>query len=334
MKLLFAALTLVTLFLASCHPDNPNDPQPVNPTPVDTLSAGWTRVTQVPFYNYLQGYVDVYFTNNSTGYLLGNDTLYKSTDGGRNWSVVQTFVRGSGLAELGVGNDQNIAIAHRDDTLYVSKNGGAGFNKVPTGVVSPRGIFYTSPTEIFASGREILRSQNGGDTWQLMYTKPGAAGMYSNLFFLNSNTGWDIAESGLYQTTNGGVTWTKNAAFTFTTPGAPAIVQFVDAANGFVSTTNGLYKTSNGGTSWTKIVAADALRAGVTVGYPDIHFFNASSGYYIGAHAVYRTDDGGNSWTREVRPYITSADMIELHFTDANHGWACGMNGLLYRYER
>ena len=45
---------------------------------------------------------------------------------------------------------------------------------------------------------------------------------------------------------------------------------------------------------------------------------------------VYKTINGGNTWTKEV--VLPNKLIIEVHFRDAQHGWACGTDGVILKF--
>jgi len=87
-----------------------------------------------------------------------------------------------------------------------------------------------------------------------------------------------------------------------------------------------VYKTMNGGNSFSQI--AQIYTPG---GFADLHFVSEQVGYASIAHNIYQTLDGGVSWKSVV--YSTNT-IVEIHFTDANHGWACGEKGTVFIYKK
>ena len=65
--------------------------------------------------------------------------------------------------------------------------------------------------------------------------------------------------------------------------------------------------------------------------YRDLHFVSGTTGYITEDKAIYKTQDGGNTWSTAVS--LVSNYLIEVHFIDANHGWACGLKGTILKYS-
>lgn len=49
---------------------------------------------------------------------------------------------------------------------------------------------------------------------------------------------------------------------------------------------------------------------------------------------IFKTTDSGNTWTKVVAVASSTPYLMELHFTDANHGWACGSNGMILKFDQ
>ena len=102
----------------------------------------------------------------------------------------------------------------------------------------------------YAAGDQILKTTNGGDSWELN-SNIGA----KSIHFTNADTGWAVGKyypSSIYNTTNGGSTWniqyTRNGF-------SPKSVYFVNSEIGWVvgggSMIGGeILKTTNGGITW------------------------------------------------------------------------------------
>ena len=65
---------VVLFFLPSCSKDNAPPPKP--PPPIDTLTAGWQKIT----INEAQGLLDIFFVNNNIGWVCGGNYMGKSID--------------------------------------------------------------------------------------------------------------------------------------------------------------------------------------------------------------------------------------------------------------
>ena len=139
----------------------------------------------------IQGMVDIAFVNDSVGFIGGTGnstvpnqgpaTILKTTDGGRNWRIVHVDGGLRGWAWKVFIIDANV--------IY-------------TALESTDGIY------------RVVKSVDGGEYWdtQIVATgQPlGTAGGIQGIGFLDANVGWVGGFfTGMYATTNGGLTWSK-----------------------------------------------------------------------------------------------------------------------------
>ncbi len=167
---------------------------------------------------------------------------------------------------------------------------------------------FADSTNGWACGESgmIIRSTNGGDSWESQYTGL-ASYTVEDIFFLNSRLGWFAANDGGYtatrigKTTNGGVNWVV-------TPFQDSIsinwcINFTDSLTGFLSGYSGkIYKTIDGGLSWNASFI-DPAGCPPLFNFPKnrIRFFNSVTGFACGGvydiqGIIWKTTDAGNNW--------------------------------------
>ena len=142
-----------------------------------------------------------------------------------------------------------------------------------------------------ASSRGIVRSSNGGitfDTTQILAT--GSGSVY-DFHFINAQTGYLCGTSTLklQKTTNGGLNWVQVPNLGTTTLYS---VYASDTNNIFLTSTSGnIYFTTNAGVNWT------TSNVGTTSTLYDSKWINATTGYLCGSSGCFRyTTNGGANW--------------------------------------
>lgn len=147
--------------------------------------------------------------------------------------------------------------------------------------------FNTEEIGFLGTNLGLLKTIDGGLTW----TASIGAGVFMDLFFLNTNIGfaagykWNSGnnEGAIYKTIDGGTTWYELTLVSgWSTPGLSA-VHFVDENNGFVvgeNLTN--MKTTDGGITWTGYYNG----TNTDINYTDICYINPSIGYRTGQNGT------------------------------------------------
>ncbi|GAA4344551.1 hypothetical protein [Flaviaesturariibacter amylovorans] len=334
----FLATALLSLALLACSrndddsPQDPNNPNPPggggnNPASGDTLSAGWSRQSTGLGGNL----ADVFFTDSLRGYTCSDMGIFYSGNGGRSWTPV-TVPGGSTRPFVNIGAWNGLAVvADLSNELTRTINPGSSVRtaQVATGGGNPsfRDVFFISATHSYAASQQhFWRSADGGVTFDTVHRFASNIPDNAALFFLDANRGWISRLDGLHQTTDGGVTWTRVSNIGGTAGG----VHFLpDGQTGFFTVGSFVFKTTDGGS--TRIPLSLPGITASQSGLADLYFFDAQNGYVSVQNKIFRTSDGGATWTLVAR---TAQPLVELHFTDPQHGWACGLNGTMLRFQQ
>ena len=148
------------------------------------------------------------FINPSTGFSLGSNGIYKTLNGGLNWSVVST--------SLNIGFDQEIKFLNANTGIAISVNGGlqrttnGGLNWT-TKIYSSfllRSMEFVNENTGYVTGGDystsvIFKTVDGGDTWRT--DNNGFTNYWNGMHFINPNTGWMVGVGQtIVKTTTGG----------------------------------------------------------------------------------------------------------------------------------
>jgi photosystem II stability/assembly factor-like uncharacterized protein len=330
-RIAFPLLTALIL-LAACSKDNDVGPNgangqdsipvvnpPVISPPQDTLGTGWSRISSPAL---VGTFFDVFFVNNSTGYVSGDRFISKSTDGGLTWTKLPI------PGEL-LGRYLNIYFTDADHGWMVSDNpgmilrttdGGTTWKKSGIEIRNFVDVQFLDQQRGYAAGNGLWKTVDSGNTWT--QTAAPVSLPVLGLYFRDTLTGWIGSASKLMKTENAGGAFTTQQ--TSTDQEAFMSIQFVDAQRGWAIGEKGLWKTVNSGTTWTNIIPH------VGWGQGDLHFFDDKQGYIMNSAAIYKTTDGGSTLTRVL--WLVKSGLLEIHFTDPQHGWAINEQSGLYRY--
>ncbi|MFT7252406.1 MAG: photosystem II stability/assembly factor-like uncharacterized protein [Flavobacterium sp.] len=197
--------------------------------------------------------------------------------------------------------------------------------------------------------KEYTRSSDGGNTWTsgTMGLGLGTAGLgIGNISAVSGTTAWVSAFpatgnlGGIWKTTNGGTSWTKQTTASFNT-GTDSFtnwVHFFDANNGVcqgdpASGYFEIYTTSNGGTTWTRVPSANipAPLAAGEYGITNLFEFSAGTIWFgTDAGRLYKSTNMGLNWTVATTP-SSNLGADSFTFKDANNGLILKADGNMYK---
>ena len=238
--------------------------------------------------------------------------IFRSTNDGGTWTIVNPNSIGSTARSL-----SNPSVLYTADgcSLYTSTDGGQTWSAAYTSCTSSTPYAYVvaiSPTDpntlIVFSGRTEYRSINGGVSFPQSVTTPFSSGpiVASPDGSLYAAAG----SSGLYKSTDVGLTWTKLGdgaptncvAFALSTSNA-TILYAADGIN--------VYKSTTSGTSWSTIAP------GVGVSYLAVDPSNALNVYgSTSVGVVLSSTNGGATWTRQA--IVDSSTIYGLAVSPSN----------------
>ena len=261
-----------------------------------TVDGGKTWTRQYPPAS--EAISDIHFRNADTGYILSNNAVLGSHDGGAHWTTAIRFPQS--------GDGDNI-------DLY--------------------SIHFASDTKGWVVGsvsrndnivdNVLIATEDGGQTWTQRTTPTKNELMH--LDFVDDAHGWLVGADGtVLATTDGGQHWIKQ------TSGTDALLYHVDFTSqtlGWVVGERGtMLRTESGGRTWS------AVSTGSSATLMSVQFVDDLHGWTIGKKGVIlQTEDGGKTW--KPQPTQTSEDLYGLHAA-ADGAWAAGARGTLLRHTR
>jgi len=291
--------------------NNLNDIQYVGPsgwivgdygTLLKTTNGG-TSWDTIPTYRSTHFYA-VNFVSTQVGWIGGADgLLLKSTDGGLNWG--QQYIPTTGNISKIQFLDENIGYALGDGLLFKSTDGGASWQAVSLPEPSPVNFTFADPDfGWIILGRNIYKTENGGDSWSLQ--KSFSQYQYiGTLYAFDRSRIWvtyfqDQNYSSVIRSTDGGSTWSSTD---FPIPA---------------------YHPSLSYLAVKELLFSDA-QTGYAVGRMYNRFY-AFAG--INSGSVFKTTDGGKTWTLLYdNPFY--AYPTGIAFSSQSQDTIVGDNGLL-----
>lgn len=297
-------------------------------------------------------------TLNVTAYLTGNSfNVYKSSNFGVSWDTLgvtsttnaqpwtstyyATDVRPTGDTMLVGGSfgliNKRISASNR--IVYTSILRLGQLNDIWAQSISGNMIAVGAPTSSGAVFDQIMRSTNGGTSWNLIPYSTTSTSTLQSIAMINDNTGFACGTLGaIYKTTNAGLNWDSIPAGIPTTASLIKIL-FVDANTGWTFSKNAnntlpdsatIFKTTNGGVNWfSQKLTGQTGSSNLIYG---ASFVNANTGYIINwSPKPFITTDGGATWTAQTLIDAYAGYLYDIKMLSAESGYCVGGAGRLYK---
>lgn len=210
-----------------------------------------------------------------------------------------------------------------DQGVLRTSDGGDSWQLVAT-PEDVEAVFFISQTEGWICGNDgyIAHSTNGGQTWSPQNS--GAGDKLRDIWFTDSQNGWAVGKDGiLVHTSDGGQNWNPQSS-----PAQDDLrgIHMLDSQTGWVVGSDGLILfTDNGGSNW-------AIQLSVPGGEEDefeaVMALNDNLAWAVGGQGrIYHTSNGGATWTPQSSG--TTVALMDVFFTSEDQGWVCGAGGFL-----
>lgn len=318
-----------------------------------TAFSQWYWVNPTPIGANLS---DIAFTDDKTGYIVGQaGTILKTTDRGETWEYLSTG-KLLNYTMIRFTDEQTGYVAGGGGFLMKTTDAGETWTRLETGITKTASDMYWIDNNTgFLCGaniRELLKTNDGGQTWYNVYPDLVFYGGYVNsVHFPTPLIGYASGSIGtVLKTVDGGETWTA-------TTSEPMLdlrdIFFVNADTGFVAGEQGYFAwTFNGGANWD-------YTNDFSITGKHLYFTDHLNGYAIDGNNFMKTTDGGVTWTAvgmsEIGSYVfvtpevvigvgyhgrlfksedsgvtsvnytssvTEASFVDVHFPEASIGYA------------
>jgi len=260
---------------------------------LQTARADWTKQSS----NTLAWLQDVYFLNEQTGWIVGSNGTYLTTnDGGKTWT------RGKNLA---------------DDTIRQ-----VFFTNEQTGWLLCERDIYTLGAN---SPSYLLRTTDGGANWERIEFADNQRKRVTKFFFAKNGAGLAIGESGAFFA----MTTDKKIWKRLPSPLRYLMFDgvFTDESNGVIVGAGGsILFTDDAGSSWTKAAVIGSAETKLN----SVFFINQKTGWTVGSGGkIFQTVNSGKIW-REQKTNVAK-DLTDVFFSSTAEGWAVGDEGTILR---
>lgn len=254
--------------------------------------------------------------------------MVKTLDGGNTWQTMKKGLTGS-IFDIGFFNTfDGLTISGSASESHLYRTFDGGFSWVQDSIINEGPCYMMriigQTCFILSSSHKLLVSYNAGTDWEV-FEVPSVNWQYSDMHFVNNNTGYLCGYNGeIFKTNDGGHTWTDKS---LSSSNVFIDLFFVTENLGWLieSTMDKVYRTTDGGNTWDITTLEDYI-----VCQPQrLWFLDEQVGFattYEGK--LFKTSDGGDTWESIVN--LPGAYEAEIIFTDNDYAWYKSLNKLYH----
>ena len=266
----------------------------------------------------------VCFVNENTGYIAGIPNL-KTTNGGLNWSIIDTAVIIGGRSVFFV--NANTGFIGSGNRIYKTLDGGLTWTYFTVSNNLINTIFFINELTGWAAmgfqfSGKIFKTTNSGTNWYNTLTSTGIGSVH----FANIYTGFALGTYGeVYKSMDGGNSWVNYNAGAW----GSSCIQATDTNVVYVSYRYGrIRKSTDGGLNWF------IQQTGLSTDFWSLYFINSNTGWAVGGYGnpeqvIAGTTNGGTDWTIQMSG--NSPRLYDVYFINSMTGWAVGDSGLILK---
>lgn len=217
-----------------------------------TSVNGWIYQETYPTENNLYG---VKFVTVKKGWVVGDyGTILHTEDGGETWDVQESGTEHA-LKSIFFVNDKQGWVVGKGGVILHTEDGGKTWINQGNGNLILNQVFFLNGMEGWAVGNSgpgldkpkgiILHTVDGGRNWKTSDIEEKSN--IAEIYFIDIKTGWLLAGTTVFRTTNGGKSWDSSELLAGNSRGY-GDVHFVDNSTGWaVVGKRNIYHTADGG---------------------------------------------------------------------------------------
>ncbi len=194
-------------------------------------------------------FTDIDFISTSTGWATSYGYIYKTIDGGINWTTCDPGYAYS--SEIVFVNDNIGFVICQIGTILKSTDGGSSWVATSIGAADMGALFFTDNITGYVTtiNGHVWKTTNAGSTWEHV-SEVDNKSLY-DIFFIDSNIGYMAGDGWkIYKSSDGGLTWNiQNSGVSSKLVG----IFFTDNTHGWAVGEDGtILHTDNGGVGLTE----------------------------------------------------------------------------------
>jgi len=291
----------------------------------------------------------VRFVSETTGWVVGKNFVYKTTNGGSNWQTQDTVMGGGSEALIAIDSFTVLYADYSWRGIRGTTDGGSTWYSIDSAKYTYWDFKFVNRTLGFAACATVSfdsgivrRTTDGGIHWKTISSLylPNGADDFEGISFIDSLNGWVTTyKAWVYHSTDGGFSWkfqdSVGRSRSLLREYVPCRdIQFTTNNSGWVvgglASETLVARTTNGGLTWNTEILYPFSACSIR----EIKMINSQTGWFTGANnggaMLAKTTDGGNSWVDQL-PFQAGFESISM--INANVGYVVGRNGRIYKTE-
>ncbi len=302
--------------------------------------GSWNQIFSNRNYNF----VGVYFKDFQNGLAIEEKgVIFRTSNGGTSWNKIyenSSYV----FSLIKFPSDTNGLIFCNAGKFLRTSDFGNNWTELTTPLAESKSkVIFINELTGFAlgTGQNLYTTSNGGLNWNIINVPLTGGDFtplsgYSDMSFINSNTGWMCAAAYTYiphgqgfysysnvikKTVNGGLSWyivySSSSSFQYKT------LKFFTENRGWTWISNLILETTDSGFSW------NVLNTNPTFIYKKLEMFNESTGWIGGSDYIVKTTNAGVNWFLQLQE--NGINVNSIFIKDENNVWFTGSNNRIYK---
>jgi photosystem II stability/assembly factor-like uncharacterized protein len=290
-------------------------------------------------------FLDVYFLPNDTqyGYICGFDgNILLTQDGGTTW--IGVTIQGAPFLESIHFVDRMHGFTSGPDGIFKTADGGLTWREITDNSVNMSQIwgcyFIDKDNGLYIGGgcggspQVFVRTTDGGNSWTTFRGYEPESGLSDVIIYDKNGPGFAVSSGLLWQTFNGGITWSLLAdipgprawAEEITNRGRSFLLPYAgDDCSGGGRASGGANFTTDNGNTWREYRGSKAMFGSFLI--------DQRKGWICGdGGEVLYTSNAGDTWDK-INCGFKGANIDDLYFVNDSLGWAVGQGVFKFSYK-